>query len=145
MIRKNICCVKKVTRLQIPQNTTDELQPVDCYFNRQIKSFLKACYHRVALDELDIHLHERNNIIRLASLMHNQLSADVFTPMIKYAWFSSGLMREDPSPFVSVNQVCFASFYYLCSMFEEIVFSTLFYQLSFPLKTQQIFLRSMAL
>ncbi|CAF1547985.1 unnamed protein product [Adineta ricciae] len=103
------CGGKKVTRLQIPQNTTDDLQPLDCYFNRQIKNFLKACYHRVALDELDIHLHERNNIIRLVSLMHHQLSADVFTPMIKYAWFSSSLLREDPSPFVNVNQVCFPS------------------------------------
>ena len=99
----------KVTRLQISQNTTDELQPPDCYFNRQIKNFLKACYHLVALGELDIHLHERNNTIRLVSLMHNQLSADVFTPMIKYAWFSSGLISDDPSPFVSVDQLCFAS------------------------------------
>ena len=99
----------KVTRLQVPQNTTDELQPLDCYFNRQIKNFLKARNHRVALDELDIHLHERNNTIRLVSLMHNQLSVDVFTPMIKYAWFYSGLIRVDPSPFVSVDQLCFAS------------------------------------
>ena len=103
------CSGKKVTRLQIPQNTTDELQPLDCCFNRQIKNFLKACYHRVAFDGLDIHLHERNNIIRLVSLMHNQLSADVFTPMIKYAWFPSGLISDDSAPFVSVNQLCFAS------------------------------------
>ena len=103
------CGDKKVIHLQIPQNTTDKLQPLDCYFNRQIKNFLKACYHRVALDGLEIQIHERNNIIRLVSLMHNQLSADVFRPMIKYAWFSSGLIRDDPSPFVSVNQVCFAS------------------------------------
>ena len=103
------CGGKNVTRLQILQNTTDELQSLDCYFNRQIKNFLKTCYHRLALDELDIHLHERNNIIRLVSLMHNQLSTDVFRPMIKYAWFSSGLIRDDPSPFVSVNQFCFAS------------------------------------
>ena len=79
------CGGKKVTRLQMPQNTTDEIQPLGCYFNGQVKNFLKACYHRVALNELDIHLHEQNNIIRLVSLMHNQLSADVFTPMIKYA------------------------------------------------------------
>ncbi|CAF1462832.1 unnamed protein product [Didymodactylos carnosus] len=59
------CGGKQVTGLQIPQNTTDQLQPLDCYFNRQIKKFLKACYNRVALDELDIHLHQRNNIIRL--------------------------------------------------------------------------------
>ena len=103
------CGGKKRTRLQIPQNTTDELQPLDCYFNRQIKNFLKACYHRVVLDELNTHLHERNNIIRLVSLMHSQLSADVFTPMIKYTGFSSGLISDDPSPFVSVKQFCFAS------------------------------------
>ena len=99
----------KVTSLPIPQNTTDELQPLDSYFNRQIKTFLKVCYHRVALDELDIHLHKRNNIIRLVSPMHNQLGADVFTPVIEYARSSSDLPREDPSSFVSVNQVCFAS------------------------------------
>ena len=29
--------------------------------------------------------------------------------MIKYTWFSSGLKREDLSPSVSVNQVCFVS------------------------------------
>ena len=103
------CKGKHVTRLQIPQNSTAELQPLDCYFNRQIKNFLKACYHRVALDELDIHLHERNNIIRLVSLMHNQLSADVFVPMIKYSWFASGLTKDDPTPFRNVNEVCFPS------------------------------------
>ena len=79
------CGGEKVIRLQMPQNTTDELQPLDCCFNRQIKNFLKACYHGVASDQLDIHLHERNNIIHLVSLMHNQWNADVFTPMIKYA------------------------------------------------------------
>ena len=59
---------KHVKLLQIPQNSIADLQPLDCYFNRQIKNFLKASYHRVALDELDIHLHERNNIIRLVNL-----------------------------------------------------------------------------
>ncbi|CAF1380908.1 unnamed protein product [Didymodactylos carnosus] len=101
------CGGKQVTRLQIPQNTTDQLQLLDCYFNRQIKNFLKACYNRMALDELDIHLHQWNNIIRLVSLLHNQLSADVFVSMIKYSWFASGLLKEDPSRFQNVNEVCF--------------------------------------
>ncbi|CAF1677861.1 unnamed protein product [Adineta ricciae] len=45
----------------------------------------------------------------LVSLMHNQISADAFTPMIQYAWFSSGLKHVGHSPFVNVNQICFAS------------------------------------
>ena len=40
---------------------------------------------RMLLDELDINISERNNIIRLMSLTHNQLSAEVFRPMIQYA------------------------------------------------------------
>ena len=36
------CKGKHVTCLQIPQNSTADLQPLDCYFNRQIKNFLKG-------------------------------------------------------------------------------------------------------
>ena len=72
------CGGKKVHRLQFSRNTTNDLQPLDHFFNRQIKNFLKMCYSHVALDELDIPLHQRNNIIHLVSLLHNQLSAKVF-------------------------------------------------------------------
>ena len=37
------CKGKHVTLLQIPQNSTADLQPLDCYFNRQIKSMLSSC------------------------------------------------------------------------------------------------------
>ncbi|CAF4567861.1 unnamed protein product, partial [Didymodactylos carnosus] len=48
------CDGKKLQRLEIPPKTTSDLQPLDCYTNPQIKNFIKKCYQRVALDELDV-------------------------------------------------------------------------------------------
>ncbi|CAF1652580.1 unnamed protein product, partial [Adineta ricciae] len=90
---------KAVHRIQIPTRTTLEIQPLDKYFNRQIKNLAKKLYDRVALDQLDVNLHERNNINKLVSLIHNQLSAPVFKNMILYSWFASGYLKRDPSPF----------------------------------------------
>jgi hypothetical protein len=107
LYEKKNCNGKNVVRLEIPKKTTSELQPLDCFYNRQMKNFIKKLYNRVALDKIDIHLYERNNIIKLVSLMHDQLAAPVFQPMIKYSWFEAGLLKHDPSPFFTVNEICF--------------------------------------
>ena len=73
---------KTVHRIQIPPKTTSDIQLLHKYFNRQIKILAKKAYNRVALGELNVSLHERNNIIKLVSFIHNQLSAPVFKPMI---------------------------------------------------------------
>lgn len=109
LYEKKNCDGKEVLRLEIPKRTTSELQPLDCFYNRQMKNFIKKIYNRVALDQIPIHLYERNNIIKLVSLMHDQLSAPVFQLMVKYSWFSAGLLKQNPSPFSTVNEICFPS------------------------------------
>ena len=91
---------KDVKRIMIPQHTTGELQPLDKYFNRQLKNFLKTLYHRVDMAE-------RNNIIKFVSLVYDQLCAPVFQQMVQYSWYASGLGVFDPSPFSNINDVCF--------------------------------------
>jgi hypothetical protein len=58
--------------------------------------------------ELDINMSERNNIIRLTSLNHNQLSSETFRRMIKYAWYASGYTDTHLGPFKTVVEVCFS-------------------------------------
>ena len=74
--------IKGLYQLEIPPKTTPKTQPLDVFFNRQYKVIAHRVYDRVILDDINIHLAERNNVIRLHSLIHNQLSAPIFVPMI---------------------------------------------------------------
>ena len=86
------------TRLEIPAHTTSRIQPLDVFFNRQWKVIARRIFDYVQLDGIAINLSERNNIIRLNSRVHNQLSSHRFMSMIKYSWFAGdaagGLKRR---------------------------------------------------
>ncbi|CAF1517005.1 unnamed protein product [Didymodactylos carnosus] len=69
-----------------------------------MKVIPRRIYDRVMLDELDINMGERNNIIRLTSLNHNQLSSESFRRMIQYTWYASGYTDAHPGPFKTVAE-----------------------------------------
>ncbi len=94
--------------LVIPKRTISAKQPCDVYFFRQWKMLTKRIYHRVALDELDVDLRSRDSIIKLQSLVHNQLSSPIFKPMISYAWSACGYIPRQYSNFSNVIEVCFS-------------------------------------
>ncbi len=104
------------TRLEIPKKTTDQIQPLDVFFNRQMKVVSRRLYDRVLLDELDINISERNNIIRLMSLTHNQISSEVFCRMIQYAWYASGYSDNHSGSFKTASEVCFSFDATICTM-----------------------------
>jgi hypothetical protein len=83
---ENITC----KQMQIPPKTTGDIQPLDRYFFRQWKYFKQNIYDRVSIDQINIDICCRNCILKMHSLIHNQLSAKTFSPMIKYSWYSSG-------------------------------------------------------
>ena len=104
------------TRLEIPKKTTNAIQPLDVFFKRQMKVIPRRLFDQVLLDELDINISERNNIIRLTSLTHNQLSAEVFPKMIQYAWYTSGYTDDHPGSFKTVAEMCFSFDATICAV-----------------------------
>jgi len=93
--------------LVIPPKTTSIAQPLDCYYFGQHKDIARKMYERVSLDNININLREINNIIKMKSLIINQLSAEIFKPMIRYSWFASGYLQSHPGQFKNVKEVCF--------------------------------------
>jgi len=103
---KPLCTLK-----YIPEKCTDTCQPLDTTFHLQLKYFAKAIYAEASLAEPEEtnpvdEITTRNNIIRTHSLLHNQMSAKIFVPLIQYSWFSAGLTSENPL-FDSVSEACF--------------------------------------
>ena len=94
--------------LVIPKRTTSTKQPCDTYFFRQWKELTKRIYHRVSLDELDVDLRSRDSIIKLQSLVHNQLSSSIFKPMISNAWSTCGYIPKQYPNFSNVIEICFS-------------------------------------
>jgi len=99
---------KDIRILTIPKKTTAMIQPLDVYGFRTWKNFVRTFSDRVMLLNYDINLHLRNNIIKLQSLTHIQLSSPRFHSLFKYAWFKSGYIKERPSRFDNPVDFCFS-------------------------------------
>ncbi|KAG5320519.1 SETMR methyltransferase, partial [Acromyrmex heyeri] len=79
--------VSYVTTMIIPKGTTGKIQLLDVYGFRIWKNFAKRFSDIILLLESNINLHERNNIIKLHSMIHNQLSSPRCHNLFKYSWF----------------------------------------------------------
>ena len=72
MINSITPSTKELEILKIPPKTTSMVQPLDKYGFRLWKNFVRRFSDRVVLDGLDVDLYQRNNIIKLQSLVHNR-------------------------------------------------------------------------
>ncbi|XP_071575586.1 uncharacterized protein [Temnothorax nylanderi] len=99
---------KDVRILTIPKKTTAMIQPLDVYGFRVWKNFVRTFSDRVTLLNYDINLHLRNNIIKLQSLTHIQLSSPRFHNLFKYVWFKSGYIDVRPPQFENPVDFCFS-------------------------------------
>lgn len=90
----------------IPKGTTGKIQPLDVFGFRVWKNFVRHFSDNCLLMNYDIDLHLRNNIIKLQSLVHNQLSSPRYIDLFKYSWYKSGYIEEKPANFE--NPVDFA-------------------------------------
>lgn len=77
----------------------------------------------MTLDGIDQN-HSRDFILNIHSLVHNQLTANVFIPMIQYAWFKSSYNVTDPGKFQNVREICFnyKNTFEICCRCDKTVF-----------------------
>ena len=98
---------KEVTFSMIPKKTTGIVQPLDVFGFRIWKNFVRTFSDNVILQERDVNLHLRNEIIKLQSLTHNQFSSPRFKNLFQYAWFKSGYLETHPSEFQNPVDFCY--------------------------------------
>src|SRR5690349_460871 len=55
---------------------------------------------------LEVDMKNRFNIIKMHSLIHDQLSSAKFQPMWKYSWFKCGYLPEHYGKFQNVDELC---------------------------------------
>jgi hypothetical protein len=96
----------KCNLLVIPAGCTSLIQPADMMLFREWKYFAKKIYNYVSLEEIDIEIRIRNCIIKMHSLIYNQLQSPLFYRMLRYAWFKPGYCNENPE-FDNVRDICF--------------------------------------
>ena len=79
---------KDVDLKVIPPKTTKYAQPLDMYFFRQYKIYAKRITDFIKLRSSNMQpkLHDRFFIMKLHSVIYNQLSAEAYRPMLPYRW-----------------------------------------------------------
>jgi hypothetical protein len=113
-LRKKLACLASLDEEtiqvhRIPKKTTDELQPLDVFCNRQIKKFDRAISSRIRRCHPDFILSKRANIALLLNQTLHQFAAPRFRDFIRYSFFRAGYTQERP-PFKTPPQYCLDSY-----------------------------------
>jgi len=99
--RENRIKSRKVTKFVTYTNLKNSAKIIESSDN-----FVKKIYNYVSLEEIDIEIRIRNCIIKMHSLIYNQLQSPLFYRMLRYAWFKPGYCNENPE-FDNVRDICF--------------------------------------
>ncbi|GAB0099845.1 hypothetical protein DMENIID0001_157350 [Sergentomyia squamirostris] len=108
------------TKKTISPKTSGMIQPLDVFFKRQIKHFLKKFQDRVRLEFLnECQLSKRDNILKMILLAVHQFQAECFESMISFAFHKCGYILQRPPRFETSAKVCFPTVFENCQIFDD--------------------------
>lgn len=98
---------KTIVIQHIPEGTTGMIQPWDVFGFRIYKNFTKHISDFVLLNDIDVVLSQRDNIIKLQSLVYNQMCSPRYESLFKYSWFKVSIraIKLNPMPSQFVNSI----------------------------------------
>lgn len=106
----------------LPPHTTPVAQPLDVGIFKTWKSFDKYISDYVLLYDLDVKLHDRENVFKIQGLIHHQIGAPRFRNFIRFAWYKAGYVDEKPPPYVTPMKYCFGNLPENCDFCEHASF-----------------------
>ena len=98
---------KNIKLFKISKGTTGKITTVGCVWFSYIENFVRHFSDSVIFLDKDISLHVRNNVIKLQSLVHNQLSSPRYVNLFKYSRYKSGYIDNKPNEFVNLMDFSF--------------------------------------
>lgn len=91
------------------------IQPLDVFGFRIWKNYIKYFSNIIFLYNYDVNLHLRNNVIKIQSLIHNQLSSLLFINLFKYNIGTKTNIYRKPPEFDNPVDYCFKNCETICA------------------------------
>ena len=110
----------------IPPKCTKYCQPLDVYFFRQYKLYIRRIedFVRLEIIALQLNLRDRIFILKMHAVVFNQLSAPVYRKMLQYAWIKSGYhMDHLDTSFQNVIDISFNFRLQHCEQCDQLAFA----------------------
>ena len=111
IIREVIPSDKHVRTFIMPPKTTPMVQPLDKYGFRIWKNFVRKFSDKVLLEQIPVDFFQRDNVIKLQAIVHNQLSSPrcirIVAPRWKFYWYACSYPESHPGHFENPESFTF--------------------------------------
>lgn len=83
---------KESTIMNLPKGSTSMIQPLDVYFFRVFKSFVRRIHQHVMAHEeiINFPIARRDNILTVLEVVYNQFCNPMFQEFLQYSWKKCG-------------------------------------------------------